>query len=343
MSLRFSDSADHYTSDDVPRKWTAYTGTAPVVTATNAHTVRCIEITGSLTKSIGTSETSGHHFGAHFVISNLGGIDYADDSSRIMWAEEAGLPHFDIRVSSTGKLGLFSQGVMLVETDVGAISSGVMFHAGCELITSDSPSGQASLYLNGVFVDIVTGVDTRNGGAGDADAFTLQSPGSSTIWVDNVVFGDMTNPGPTTFLGEVVIDCVRPNADGSVNDGVPSTGSRYQAVGETQLDNAAYVTFPAGAGEQSFEFSALPSRTGSIHAVVATMAYDKNATGAAPFLYARARSPSTSGSLGSFIGVFPSATAGVSVKQMPSYIDPSTGVAWEEAGVNAAEVGILFD
>ena len=106
-----------------------------------------------------------------------------------------------------------------------------------KMIISDTV-GECTIRLNDQEVFTRTGIDTLSG----TDAFVriIEMSGEATgnngvrVRLDDIVVTDDTGPAPNnTFLGDIRISALRPNAPGDATDFTPLAGTNWEAVDDT--------------------------------------------------------------------------------------------------------------
>lgn len=213
---------------------------------------------------------------------------------------------------------------------------------------ADAPDGYVEICVDGDQVLNLTGVDTNNtASTNDLYDFrfkkwvtTLGSEATDWTGYDDIYIMD-TDTGPySTFLGPVRARSLPPNADTSiewVNNAGDSTN--YDKIDENGASAADYVETDRDGYRDIYELTdTSPSYSDPVYAMKAE-AEAINTTGGTPTLTFQVIS-------GAFIDsqiVTVDDTVNYSVISATSDTDPATGSQWIAAGVDSAELGILFD
>ena len=195
----------------------------------------------------------------------------------------------------------------------------------------------------------INGIEVANATAGDsqgtANAFAnrisigLGTDGgfAHTGTFDDFYVCNTSGSVNNNFLGDCIVETIRPNVDGFYTDGTPSSGSsHYEMVDENTPNLTDFVTL-AGVGDRdSFGFTNLtPLSSRVVYGVQANAAVAKDDGGTrivAPF--ARSGTTDLSGQ-----------TKAVAADQLYSSAvfetDPNTGTGWTQSSVNDAEFGLV--
>ena len=202
--------------------------------------------------------------------------------------------------------------------------------------------GVLSVRLNGVPAIHLTGLDTVQSGGELVTAFVGAWPGHDcpvTLDVDDLYVADATGTLNNTFLGDVRVDALPAQADGSLNEWTvtPAGMAAWQAVSDEDGDDDESTAIQADAGglRQTFRVAPLPVMASpAIHGVQLSLLARK--TDAGP------------GSLKGLAasGAQAATSADVVLQEQLAWHtvlferDPGSGDAWTEAGFNAAEFGV---
>lgn len=201
-------------------------------------------------------------------------------------------------------------------------------------------NGACEVRVNGTTVINVTGVDTNTTGIG-ASVLELGAGGAAstnTAYIDDVIIFDTTGSGVTDFLGDVKITTQSPNADAATVDWTASAGSDYQCVDETPNaanDDTDYISSSTAAQESRFAMSNLAASPASVHAV--QVRYRAKKTDAGNRTIRSLINSNSNEDLGTERGL---STAYRWYHGDVFELDPDGSVAWDEASINALEVGV---
>jgi len=205
-------------------------------------------------------------------------------------------------------------------------------------VTQGSSNGVLSVRINGVLAIQMNAQNTIQGGGQLLTAFLGAIPGQScplTLDVDDFYIADTTGTINNTFLGDVRVDALKAQADGSLNQWTvtPSGTAAWEAVSDE--DETTNITAPSAGLRQSFDVAPLPvMATPAVFGVQLTMLARKTDAG-----------------LGKLKGLV---VSGAQTAVSPEVIlqeqqawqcalferNPNGNVQWTEAAFNAAEFGV---
>lgn len=202
-------------------------------------------------------------------------------------------------------------------------------------------SGQVSTQVNGS-ADIPTttvNLGTTNIGAVELYADSNINFGGWNVF-DDLYFLDTSGPSPrNTFLGDIRVETLFPDADGSDNDWTPNTGSNHfsRVDDNPPDDDASYVTSATVGDRDTYKYGSLSTLSGTVFGVQTNL-YARKDDATARTLAPVIRQGGTN-----YDGT---ATGGLST----SYVfyseifeqDP-TGTDWTIATVNADEYGVKVE
>lgn len=205
-------------------------------------------------------------------------------------------------------------------------------------VIQHASSGMLQARVNGQLVIDLIGIPTLLYGSGQLlSVFVGRSPSQQTgvtVDVDDLYIADTAGPFNNDFLGDVRVDVLHPQANGSFNQWtVDGAASAWQAVSDG-LD-ATGVRAPSIGLAQTFSMQALPTMAPpAVHGVqVAALARKTDAGSAA--LRLRAVS-----------GAQIASSADIVLQEQLAWhtamfdANPNGGSQWTEATVNAAEFGL---
>lgn len=195
-------------------------------------------------------------------------------------------------------------------------------------------SGALEVWLNGVQIINVTGISTNRTGATGGYTEGWMGTRNGFDSTGNRFFDDWYIA--TSRLGDCKVVTLAPNSDATPNVGTPSTaGAHYLMVNETIPNLTNYVSLDASSAgnKEMFGITSI-STTQSVLGVKVSAFAAKSDTADAIFA-AILKSGSTEvvgGTVGTLIGS--NAKSGILAE-----LDPNTGAAWTQTGVNAMNVG----
>ncbi|EMB2821337.1 hypothetical protein U8047_002318 [Pseudomonas aeruginosa] len=205
-------------------------------------------------------------------------------------------------------------------------------------VTQGTSNGVLSVRINGVLAIQMTAQNTIQGGGQLLTAFLGAIPCQScplTLDVDDFYIADTTGTINNTFLGDVRVDALQAQADGSLSQWTvtPSGTAAWEAVSDE--DETTHISAPSAGLRQSFDVAPLPvMATPAVFGVQLTMLARKTDAG-----------------LGKLKGLV---VSGAQTAVSPEVIlqeqqawqcalferNPNGNVQWTEAAFNAAEFGM---
>jgi hypothetical protein len=153
---------------------------------------------------------------------------------------------------------------------------------------------------------------------------------------DNLYVLDSTGSVNNARLGEIVVECLRPNGNGNSSQWVGSDGNstdNYQLVDDPTPDTADYVQSGASGDKDTYAYGDLAAASGAV-AAVQVISYASKTAGDALSVQQVARSGSseTAATAQPVTATWTPLTA--------IFQEKPGGGAWTVADVNAAEFGI---
>ena len=221
-----------------------------------------------------------------------------------------------------------SIGSNVLATSSVALINDTWHHVGLEF-TRHASAGAVNLYLDGVQVATVTGV---NSGASDIDTIEIEMfSNANTISMDDyyVVSG-------ATWLGEQRIEYLPAASDTAQKDWTADTGSdNYARVDDVPMDGDTSYVFAANVSDEDnygvTDLSSTPAAIPCVQVVLAGRKDDAATRAVAPILISGATTD---------VGDDVSMATGYKVGVQVYDLDPDGSVAWDAAAVNALNVGI---
>ena len=249
-------------------------------------------------------------------------------------------------------------GISVVNGDnhlIGATAPNVIFPNSWNYIefsiTGGTSGGSLTLKLNGATVLTLTNVQTQITGA--ASTYNIVQSAWNTYgnnlsgggytcrkFIDDMYVCDTTGSAPfNTFLGDVVVHTVFPNADASPNamTQVGGASGHFTAVDQLGSDeDTSYLTTNTSAVEELFNVGTLPADIIEVLAVCIHVRAKKDGPGSASFNTIGKLSSNTSTSSAQFMPT---------VYQTLPYIlelEPGGG-SWTKADAQNLEIGFVSD
>lgn len=352
--LIFLDSFDHYATADLVLKWSAVvnpsTGASPAINATAGRRgggAVVITNDGSLRKDLAGSRTLIVGFAQKISTFPTG----TDPSSTIHWMTlgNADGNHLYLAVSLDGSIAAYRRDTavtnataytLLGRTTGGILQAGVYAYVEVKATISAATSGSVKVLVNGVTALNLTGIKTISY-ASVTETVTrvlLLNPTSAlgtTTTYDDLYIADNSGALNNDFFGDVRIDAVMPNAEGTYKEFTPDTGTvHYTRVNEAIADQTTYVAASSVGARDSYQFTDLASIVGVVRGVQIVDAAVKDDAGVRSIAHL-----SKSGVSEQYSAALPLSTD----RKLYTTIqetDPATGTYWTQAGINAAEFGV---
>jgi hypothetical protein len=250
----------------------------------------------------------------------------------VLYGDNAATNHLSLAYTGVATLTLYRGGTAIASCVSSYPTSWINYYE--VLATISDTVGQVIVRINGVEMINFSG-DTKNGGTNsyvDTFGFSTGNVGS-THFFDDVYALDTTGTAPyNTFLGDVRVNTLVPNAAGSSTQFTPSIGANYTTVDELPYSATDYVSSTTVGNRDTYALSDL-SAAATIFGVQNNVVAKKTDAG----------NISLKPAIKSGASVYYGSTSSLGNADR-TYIDtraldPSTSTAWTAAGVNALESG----
>src|SRR5690606_5879463 len=204
-------------------------------------------------------------------------------------------------------------------------------------VVQGTSNGTLNVRLNGVLAITLSAQNTTLGGGPLLTAFVGAVPGEDclvTTDVDDLYIADTSGTINTTFLGDVRVDALKPQASGALNEWtVEGAASAWEAVSDG--DEATAIRAATAGLRQTFGVEALPAMTTpAIHGVQVTLLARKTDAG-----NGRVRGLVASGAQ-------MAVSSDINLQEQLAWHtalferNPNGNVPWTEGAFNAAEFGV---
>lgn len=330
MAYLFIDSFDHSNVVTTGGKWASESGTGVDTSVVRTGT-RALIITGgsrfAVSRTFAPASITAL-LGVAFRQSTLG---VAGDFLRI---REGATTHVALAFGTAGELVIKRGSTTLATSAAGILSINSWFYIALGTTIHDT-TGTYTVLVDGIPVLTATGVDTRNGGTGQFDSFSVHSPDGST-WFDDLYFFDSSGSRCNTLLADARVTNLLPSTgNGTYTGFTPSSGVDHGAmVDEVVPDgDSTYNQGTAAGDKDSYNYPVLGSSDPIL--AVQTCLYQRKTDAGAREVAALLRSGGAD-----FNGATISPTTSYLYQLDGFEVDPATGVPWIESGVNALEVGM---
>ncbi|MDQ3565725.1 MAG: hypothetical protein M3436_16975 [Pseudomonadota bacterium] len=336
MTLRFTDSFDHYATAALTEKWTSITN-VPTISAGNgrrstASFRNATNVLGTATKTLDAQAT--WIIGFSFKMAS----SLPAASRAMVGVLDAGTDQCDLRVKADGTMEITRNGTVLGTTTY-ALSVGSTYYIEFKVVIHDT-TGTAEVKVDGSSKLALTSVDTKNTANATANQVRIGPGGAATgFWdYDDVYICDGAGSVNNNFLGDCRVDAYAPNGNGNSSQLVGSDGNstdNYLLVDESAPnDDTDYVESATAGNKDTYTVADMSHTPSSIFGVQILANAKKDDAGA--------RSVATVTRSG--VTDFDGATQALST----SYVyysdiretDPNTSAAWTKTNFNAAEFGV---
>lgn len=202
-------------------------------------------------------------------------------------------------------------------------------------------SGSCIVRIDGVEVINATG-DLRASGYTSGVSwieFTgKDQPTNTGIYWDDIVIYDSSGSSFNSFIGPTRIASIKPNAIGDDSDGIPTVGNNYENVDDigSHDGDTTGVSFSTTGDKDLYHCESLPVTPIDIKGVVVS-AYSR-ADGTTPREAKLKIKHGGTEADGEDFQVPHS--VGYAIRQDGFAVNPSTGLAWTEAEINAMQIGL---
>lgn len=204
-------------------------------------------------------------------------------------------------------------------------------------------TGAVEVRINESTVISATGIDTRDGGDG-FNSFQLGGVASGEIdliYVDDIYLLDATSTRNNTFLGDVQVNALTPNADGTINDFLGSdadSSSNYALVYASSYSTSDYVQSEDEGDQDMYNLTNPASTNFEVYGVETHFLWGKNVSGT-KYLRTAMIDNSTAGGGSTFVGdVFPLGV-GADLFSFAFDTNPVTSSTWTIDSLENMEIG----
>lgn len=334
MALLFMDGFDHYVVGDIFKKWTS--GSAPNSFATG-RTGNC----AAYFYHFDTIKTLGSNYATIIVgmaikrstndtanQASQGFLNLYDGATRQLFLRHAG----------SGAISVVRGSTALATSADGILSSSNFKYVELKA-TINGTTGSYEVRVDGATILSGTNVNTQNGSNAYVNAIgisaTLENSGGALTYIDDLYVCDTSGTVANDFLGDVVVQTIRPTGAGTNTQFTPLSGANWENVDETTNDgDTTYVSSGTVGHRDTYAMGDIAAIGGTIFGVQVNIAARKEGTvtrGIKPVLKSGA-----SYSLGNetILG-----TSYVYVQNQYT-LNPDGSVQWTESAVNAIEAGV---
>jgi hypothetical protein len=291
--------------------------------------------TTSLTRNIGGSAAT--MFTSLAIKPILAGLT---DRTNIRFLEGS-IIHVGLAITSAGAIQVW-RGDLALGTLIGSVSAvfsgDVWSWIQVKVVIHDTTGSVEIRDASGAVLLSLTNIDTRSAGTGVCDAVSIGIVGNNSgvaCDYDDWHVWDSTGTICNTFTNDTRVDHKLPDGAGNYAQFTPSAGANYTCVDEANHNTTDYVDSATAGHKDSYTFGDLAHSPPSIFAVLRTAVAQKDDAGARSLKLLTRRAAVDY--VGSAITLNQGSYMRIADVQEA---DPSTAVAWTQAGFNAAEFGV---
>lgn len=250
--------------------------------------------------------------------------------------------HVTLRVNADGSITAIRGtigGAALGTSPIGVIGSvaGTFYYVEAKVTLSDTV-GVVTVKVNNAVVLNLTGIDTKNAGTKTVlDSVALGYMNNTTSTYDDIVLLNGAGSVNNDFIGDVAIETLYPNGNGSSSQFVGSDGNstdNYLLVNETPPVTTSYVGSGTSGNKDLYTLDDLVRASGSIPGLIITaLAADSDAVARNMKIDVKSGATTSAGADNAL-------TTSYTAYRRPLDQNPVGAVAWTISSVNALEVGV---
>lgn len=301
-------------------------------------TGRALEISGGVggdfaryySRPLSGNFTEGYH-GFSYRLNSAGGIG----ATRVFaMSGPSGSAQMGLRVNADRSISICRDTTALATTPSPVLVP-LAWHRIELFVVQDDAAGQYALRVDGsTVIPLVTGADTRNGADTTFTRVTWGNLQGVNTTVDDYTFNDSTGSVNNSWLGDLCIETLRPNADVSINWTRNVGTSNWDAVDEQQLSTGEFLS-TASLVKDRLGLTNLTGTPATIFGISSIYHADKNGAGPSSM-----RANLNSGGSIANGTTRNMNTSAFTYMEPITELDPQGSVAWSAARVNALDVEI---
>lgn len=346
MALLFADSFDHYVAAAVTSKWSAVFGNFTITTGrTGSGGAGRLSVSASTTNYLTKNFAVGHSTLYIGFAYNSASIPGGSVGMAVLGFIDVSTFQVQLVYTPSQKLAVYRQGTLL-GTGTTTYASTSWQYIEMKVIFATGTGGSVVVRINGVTELNLTGINTAPSGNASADRFRIGYDGLNgsidgffTVNYDDLYALDDTGSTSNTFLGDIKVEVIAPNAAGNYSQFLNTAGTstnNYTYVDDTTTDDdTTYVQSDVNGNRDSYAFSNLSAATpGTIYGIQIIS-------------YAR-KSDAGSKQIAAFIRMGGTNYDQTAVSLPDTYssitnvldLNPDGSVAWTVTTINALEAGV---
>lgn len=257
MALRFIDGFDHYSTGYISKKYDNYSGVA--ISSSGRHG-NCLTHAGSTSyvrKNLDNQQTL--ICGAAFKYTQLG----AGSATFCFY----GSTNFQVvfKLNATGNIEAYrGPSTTLLGTSSAIVPANEWVYLEFK-VKVDNTAGTIDVRMNNVNILSLSGIDTQYTAVAYSNRIYLYGYTTGCSY-DDYYICDGTGTRNNDFLGDCKVECLFPDANGSINEWTPSAGENYACVDEqSEPDLTDYVSTTIEGLADLYSVSALEETVGFIY------------------------------------------------------------------------------
>ncbi len=254
MALRFCDSFDHYSSADIPKKYTA-------------------NFSGSIGSTYGRFN-KGLHFGtmSEYVTRGLDSqstwivgmalrVGSIASQRTLLGILNGSTAQIYLQIGADYRFRLYNGANTLLATSENTITTQTFYYI--EIKVTVGATGSYELRVNGFsagWMPHAVGQTRANSNPDTANTISLYGMYNTSTDIDDLYICDGTGTANNDFLGDVRIDAVMPTADDTPCEWLCSSGTSHFALIDEAAPNGDtdYIYSEVAGNQDTFQFAALP-------------------------------------------------------------------------------------
>jgi hypothetical protein len=237
-------------------------------------------------------------------------------------------------VTTSGEIAIYCGATLLATTSGLGLLTDAWYY--CELkVKCNSSTGTYEVRLGEAIILSNTGKNTKAGTHDYHNGFSLKTSYARAIYDDLYVL-DSSGSVNTTFLGNMRVVTIQPDAAGDSTQFTPDSGDNYARVNEAVCDDdTSYVEDTVSGNSDLYNYAALSGITGGIKGIAVVA--DCRETDATNFSIVLPCKSGATTSDGSALAI---GTTSYTAKRRIIETDPDTSAAWTASAINSAQFGV---
>lgn len=341
MTALFYDGFDTYAVGDMNKKWNLVGGGVISMQPgrrAGGQAVRFGSYSNWAMKLLATPENA-LVMGAGFKVNAL----QSGSSQHIFTLASGGTWQVELRINIYGQLEISRNGTVLANSGAQVFQVGSYYFVEFKATIADSIAANSCIArVNGAnWLNLPAGTDIKNHASSTTvDQVYLGAynggPSGGSYDFDDFYLLNQSGTEDNDFLGDIRIDPMLANADGTYQQLTPSTGTtHYNLIDDpTTIDTSDYVSGATPGLRDTYNFADIAHNPVTIFGIQLSYSALKDDAGARSI-----KSVTKSGAT-EVMGATLALGTGVQTVTEMLVNDPNTGAKWTKAALNAAEFGV---